>query len=252
MSTQASDASTQDVEVEKKTDTVAEKINSLVDSLEKDDKGSWKLPEGTEVDETTEFAVMAERRRRDTQASYTGVAQKVKALEAEKATLVTKVVSEAIIELTQAEKDELDDLKISDPEAWRKKMNALEHEVKSKRATAVDEELKQVSTTTLAKNELEERSSILIAFNDSHTDYPITQEVIDNDIPPRITQKLATGKITFEQFLNECYTYATTGKIVKTNETPNQPNLSKLAGTSKPDSKAVDKDIINSYSKETY
>jgi len=252
MSIQANTATTQNVEVKVETNTVAEKINSLVASLEKDDKGSWKLPEGTEVDETTAFAVMAERRRRDTQAAYTGVSQKVKALEAEKATLRSKAIDEASLQLTPELAEELDDLKFSNPEEWRKRMNVLETEHKTKRMNAIDEELKQVSTTTLVKNELEQREDILASFNASHSDYPISQEVIDNDIPPRILKKLETGKVTFEQFLAECYEYAKTGKVVKQTDAPEMPNIGRIPGGSKPDSKAVDKDIINSYKNETY
>ncbi len=252
MGTQADTATTQDVEVEVKTNTVAETINGLVAKLEKDDKGSWKLPADVEVDETTAFAVMAERRRRDTQAAYTGVSQKVKALEAEKATLRAKAIDEASLDLTPELTEELNDLKFSDPEEWRKRMNVLETEHRTKRMNAIDEELKHVSTTTLVKNELEQREDILASFNASHPDYPITQEVIDNDIPPRILKKLETGKVTFDQFLSECYEYATTGKVIKQTETPDMPNIGRIPGGSKPDSKAVDKDIIHSYRKETY
>lgn len=247
MGTQANDASTQGVQADGSANTVTEKINSLVEQLQKDDKGSWKLPEGVEADEITTFAVMAERRRRDTQSAYTGVTQKLKALEAEKATLLAKAVNTSNLTITPEQQEELDDLKFSNPEEWRKKMNALETEHKTKRVAEIDEELKQISTSTLAKTELEQREAILTEFNASHPDFPITQSVIDNDIPPRITKELETGKITFAQFLDKVYEYAKTGKVVYDKSAPAIPNLGDKPGSSKPDSKAVDKDIVSTY-----
>lgn len=252
MGTQANDASTQGVQAEGSANTVTEKINGLVEQLQKDDKGSWKLPEGVEADEMTTFAVMAERRRRDTQSAYTGATQKLKTLEAERATLLAKAVNTDSFTITPEQQEELEDLKFSNPEEWRKKINALEAEHKTKRVAEIDEELKQISTSTLAKTELEQREQLLTAFNESHSDFPITQAVIDNDIPPRITKKLETGKITFAQFLDEVYEYAKTGKVVKDASVPEIPNLGDKPGSSKPDSKAVDKDIVSTYRKTTF
>lgn len=251
MSTQAEQASTQDVEG-KTASNVTEKINKLVDVMVKDDKGSWSLPEGTEADEVTAFAAMAERRRRDTQSEYTKTAQKVKTLEAEKATLLSKALNDTNLTLTPEQQTELDDLKFSDPDEWRKKVNSLEREHKAKQVAAIDEELKQVSSSTLVSTELEQREAILTEFNASHEDFPITQTVIDNDIPPRIVKKLETGKITFAEFLEEVYSYAKTGKVVHDASTPEMPNLGKVPGSSKPDSKAVDKDISVSYLNTTF
>lgn len=245
------DASTQDNAGA--TETFADKVNVLVDKLVKDEKGSWSLPEGTEVDDATHFAVIAERRRRDTQSEYTKMSQKAKALEAEKAKLFDRAVGDVSMTLTPEQKEELEDLKFSDPEEWRKRINTLEKESRTKRSQEIEEELKQVSTSTLKTSELERRTELLSTFNSSHPDFPIDDDVIANDIPPRITKKLETGQITFEAFLHECYDYAKKGKIVKdTVQDPDMPNMSKAAGGSMPDKEALKKHSASSYEKETY
>ena len=72
---------------------------------------------------------------------------------------------------------------------------------------------------------------------------PLTEnqvdEVIENDIPPRITKKLADGKIDFAGFLAECKDYLTKGKVLAQPDTPPDiPNLGAVPGSSaKPDGK---------------
>lgn len=63
--------------------------------------------------------------------------------------------------------------------------------------------------------------------------------MIENDIPPRITKKLADGKIDFAGFLAECKDYLTKGKVLAQPDTPPDiPNLGAVPGSSaKPDGK---------------
>lgn len=245
------DATTQTNDTKQSGQTLEAKVNDIVGRMTKDDKGSWAIPEDVQ-DETLSFAAMAERRRRDTQADYTKVTQKAKALEAEKATLLQKIVDNPDLDLSPERKEELEQLKFEDPEEWRKQVNALEKESKQKRKASIDEELSKTSATALETEELERRTNVLAEFNASHPDFTINDDVIANDIPPRIVRKLETGKITFEDFLQECYDYSKTGKVIKQETTLDQPNLTKVPGGSKPDNKAVAEDIHTSYAKETY
>lgn len=245
------DATTQATDTKQPEPTLEAKVNDIVGRMTKDEKGSWVVPDEVQ-DEAIRFAVMAERRRRDTQADYTKVTQKAKALEAEKATLLQKIVDSPDLDLSPEKKEALEQLKFEDPEEWRKQVNILEKEAKQKRRSAIDEELGRASASTLETEELERRANVLAEFNESHKDFTINDDVIANDIPPRIVKKLETGKITFEDFLQECYDYSKTGKVVKQETTMDQPNLSKVPGGSKPDNKAVTEDVITSYRKETY
>lgn len=232
--------------------TIEAKINSVVDNMTRDEKGQYVLPD--DLNEAEKFAAIAEKRRRDTQSGYTKTAQENKALKAEKATLLKKVSSAVMVELTPAQAEELDELKFSDPEAWRRKVNAYENAAATKQQRALDEELSQVTASSLATEELEQRAEVLAAFNQAHPDVEFTDDMIANDIPPRIVKKLETGKISFEAFLQEAYDYTKSGKIVKQVDNPpnKQPNLSKVGGGHKPDDNAIKEDIVLSYNKEIY
>jgi hypothetical protein len=228
------------------------KVNAVVNEMTFDNTtNTWKLPEG--LTEEVKFAATAEKRRRDTQASYTKQTQIIKAQEAEKAELLKIVTGTVKLELTDAQKEELEDLKFSDPETWRQKVNVYEREALAKHKETVDSTLKQVSTSSQEKAEKERREIALKEFLLENPKIKLDDDVIANDIPPRILKKLETGIITFEAFLDECKTYLETGKVIaQTEKTMEQPNLSKIAGSSTPDKNAVKEDIVLSYAKETY
>lgn len=248
MSNPADKAATQENQ-ENKSDFAA-KVADAIKAATKDAKGNLVLPEG--LPEEVHFAATSEKRRLDTVASMTRDKQKINALEAEKAKLLDNVVGTVNLNLTEAQAEELEQLKFEDPEAWRGKMNELETAAKKKRRTEIDEELKQVSSTTLVKDELTRRKDVLKEFLEEHEGFHIDDDVIDNDIPPRIKRKLDKGEVTFEEFLQECYEYTTTGKVIKQEKTNDGPNLSKVAGGKNPSDTSVKEDIIKSYKKETY
>lgn len=230
--------------------TFADRVKEVIDNAKVDAKGNLILSD--DLPEELRYAVTAEKRLRDTQASYTKTRQELKAKEAEKSVLVQKVLSNVSLELTAEQAEELDDLKFSDPEAWRKKVNAYEMEALKKREKEIDEDVKKVSGSALEEEELERRKEVLASFLETHEGFDLNDEIIENDIPPRISKKLANGSITFEQFLQECYDFSTKGKVIKQEETLDQPNLSRFGGSGNPDKNAVKEDIIISYSKETY
>ena len=227
----------------------ADRVNEVVNAATVDNKGNIILPD--DLSEEMRFAATAEKRRRDTQSSYTKEVQSRKALEIEKSTLLSEFGS-VEVKLTQEQTEELEDLKFSDPEAWRTKLNQYESEAKDKRIKAIDEKLKTVSKTTLDNDELESRKQKLEAFAAEHTDFVLDDDVIANDIPQRITKKLATGAISFDEYLNECYNYLKTGKVVKQDDVIGQPNLGKAGGSHQPEKIAQSKDDVLSYNKEVY
>ena len=61
----------------------------------------------------------------------------------------------------------------------------------------------------------------------------ITDDVIQNDIPPRITKQLEQGKINFGEFLNQCGEYMSKGRVVAppSDKAPDNPNLNKTPGS---------------------
>lgn len=213
--------------------TFADQVNELYNSVETDDKGKLVFPEGT--DEALKYAVRTEKQLRDTKAGYTKASQQLKVTEAEKQKLIELTKKGAKYDLTPEQKEELEDLKFSDPDAWRKKVNQLEREAAENHTTKVNEALSDVSKSTSQEFELEQRKQVLADFQASNPDFVINDDVIQNDIPPRITSKLNKGDISFEQYLQEAKDYLAKGKTVGGAEkAPNMPSLSKVGGDSNP------------------
>lgn len=225
-------------------------VQEAVKAMSRGADGKYVLPSG--LSPAVKHAAILEKRRRDTQSEYTRLTQQKKALEAENIALKNKALKEVRLTLSQEQTQELEDLKFSDPEAWRKKVNLYESEALDRQRSELNEEVTKISADTLAKEELERRKDVLKEFNQEHPDFVLDDGTIANDIPPRITKRLETGEISFEAFLQECYDYSKTGKVVMQEKTLNQPNLSKVGGGSKPDKFAETQDAILSYNKEVF
>jgi hypothetical protein len=188
-----------------------------------------------------------EKRFKDTQAAYTKAQQKLKETEAK--AKVLEELSKPRVELPKDIADELEDLKYRDPDTWRLRLATLEQEALDKHREKLNEATKAASL----ENELERRAQVLAEFSNSHPDIVLTDDVIQYDVPKRITSKLEKGEISFEEFLSETYTYLTTPKkIGSANTTLGQPNLTKIGGDSTPTGSAQARDIETSYSKAVF
>ena len=64
------------------------------------------------------------------------------------------------------------------------------------------------------QQELNRRTSILSQFQQEHPDVAFTDELLQFDIPLRITKKLEDGKVIVKKFLNEVYNYVKTPKVI--------------------------------------
>lgn len=196
-------------------------------------------PESTTVD--------YEKRFKDTQAFATKLAQekaeKERELEELKAEFsVLKATAKPSMTISKEVQDELDDLKYSDPEAWRSRLNKLEAEANRE----FDSKLSEARNATSQQMELNRRASVLADFQTRHPDIAFTDELLQLDIPGRIVKKLESGKVSYEEFLNEVVDFVKAPKVIgDTNKTLNQPNLSKLGGDSTPTKDTVDNKNLN-------
>ena len=209
------------------------------------------IPEGTTTDtpESTQ-QVDYEKRFKDTQAFATKIAQekadKERELEELKAELsVLKETAKPSLTIDPQVQSELDDLKYSDPDAWRVKMNELELKSKQEFHSKIDE-AKQLSSQQL---ELQRRANILEQFQTEHPDVELTDELLNLDIPRRIVKELENGKVTYEEFLNNVYNYVKTPKVIgSTTKTLEQPNLSKTGGDDTPTkNSSSNQNVIKTY-----
>lgn len=209
------------------------------------------IPESTTTDtpESTQ-QVDYEKRFKDTQAFATKVAQEkaeaVRELQELKAELsVLKETAKPSLTIDEQTQNELEDLKYSDPDAWRARVNELEQNANLEFNSKIDE-AKKLSTQQL---ELQRRANILEQFQTEHPDVVFTDELLHLDIPQRIVKELENGKVTYEEFLNNVYNYVKTPKVVgSATKTLEQPNLSKTGGDDTPTKNSSgNQNIIQSY-----
>jgi hypothetical protein len=181
-----------------------------------------------------------EKRFKDTQAAYTKSRQEIAEL---KAKLTVSGVGDTIpLVIPEGLREELEDLKYSDPEAWRKQLGALEKEQQTK-----------YNDTIAQMTELEHRELTFMEFSASHPDIVLTDDVIQNHVPSGITKRLERGEITFEQFLQESYDFLKAPKVIGDgNKTLEQPNLSKVGGGAMPSDSVSAKLVVDSYRNEVY
>jgi hypothetical protein len=225
----------------------ADQVNNLVNSADVDDKGNLVLPQDSTVPEEVFYAATLEKRRRDTQSALGKTSQKLAAESKMREELEKRVAAQVKLDMSPEDSERLDALKYDDPEAWRVEMNKLEQ----KATTTVQEELNTLSTEASRHAELTRRAQVLEDFN-SKAAIPITDEVLENDIPPRISRQLEKGEITFEEFLAKAEDYLVTPKKVADTKLAAQPNLGKAGGGADPAAEAVAKQDHISYANQSF
>jgi len=228
--------------------TYEQRVNEVVGKMTEKEDGTWELPEDTPED--LKYAATLEKRRRDTQAGFTKTSQKVKALEIEKNALAEKLseLASQSFKLSEDQREELEDLKIANPDAWREKLNQYETQAQDAMAAILTETQDKADLAS----EKERRRIILAEFNQEHGDL-ITDGVLANDVPPRFTKALDEGTVSFEEFLGNVKTYLETPKqVTNGSEVKKQPNLNNQGGGSTVSKGAADKDAVASYDKTTF
>lgn len=227
--------------------TYESRVNEVISNVTKSEDGKLTFPEGT--DENLAFSATAEIRRRDTQSAYTKNQQTLKALQAENEKLASSWESDAVANLSSTEQAKLEELKVQDPDTWRSEIARLEEEKRSKfkeRRTAISEEASQMT-------EIERRGLQLEQFNKDHPGLELTDDVIENDVPPRITRKLEKGEIQFDEYLAEVADYLGKPKKIDTGEqAPRTPDFAGVRSSGSPSQEALDKQSKSDYNKEVF
>lgn len=235
---------------EDKTPTFADQVNAIAGQLQEIEDGKWELPEGVEADENVLYAATIEKRRRNDQSAYTKSRQELAAAKATNAKLASHMVDSATMHLTDEQREELEDLKVSDPDEWRKKINEYETESRNIIANRVKELEKEGSV----ESQLEAREIQYKQFEEE-TGIKLNDDIVDNELPASYKKKLETGEISFAEFLTKAKMFLTGDKVIKDAEDPKDdpnPDLGNLPGGSKPSTEAQEKDIEASYKGELY
>lgn len=197
------------------------------------------------------YAITLEHRRRNTQSSYTKNQQKTKALEAENSKLAELVSGVSKVEIPKEDLDRLDALMYEDPQKWRKELDIVEKKAIGETKAKIAELTSEAKDAAEVSFELNRREQVLSLFNES-AELQITEELIANEVPPRITKKLAEGKVTFEEFLDEVAIYVGKGKVIKNEDILDQPNMGDLGGSKTPDNTKSDKGLAEKYKADLY
>jgi hypothetical protein len=214
-------------------------VNRLLKETKVTEDGKFEYPENTPA--WARVAIANEKKFRDTQTSFTKIAQEKKVLEAELEALRSKL--EAKASLTPEQQEELETLKTEDPDAYFEKRTQYEAEASQK----FNDEIKEVKTKTAEELELERRQQYLNEFN-SKREKPINNDVIENEVPAKYLRELEEGKVTFEQFLANVAEFVDAPKVVgKKEEVTNVTNLSKLAGGTEPSKEKQYDNIAEEY-----
>lgn len=233
----------------KKTEpTFEQTVNETVAGMMKGDNGKWQFAEGSELSDQVKFAAKTERRRRDQEGAYTKQMEEVAALKAMNEQLTAKVKTKPSASISDEQAQELDNLKFEDPDAWRAKLN--EYETQASRQ--LQEELVKMEQESSKQAEVERRKIVLAQFNAQNPQLNLTDEVIIDNVPPRIIKQLETGEIAFDDFLAKAKTYITTPKVLDSGTVlAAEPNMGQLQGSANPN---VDNQLgsDDSYENEVY
>ena len=207
---------------------VEQKLREAVRKVTRDENGKLVLPEG--LNDTEQFAVRESFRRGDTESAFGKSQAQLKASKKTIESLTTKALN-ARPEDSPEETARLNDLKIVDPDKWRKEMNNKETAHEQSVRTEVQDSEKQA--TQDSNKEADEK--MLAAFNLIHPNAQITDEVFEKDIPQRFKDQYLSGDMSFNQLLDKSHEYLTKNKILGTaSKAKDLPNLGDSGGSGLP------------------
>lgn len=228
---------------------IEQQVNELAGKLVAGEDGSLQVPDGVEASEELLFAAKVEKRRRDTQSAFTKASTEAKQLRAENETLAKSWEQDAVANLSSKEQARLEELKVQDPDSWRSEITKLEEEKRNQFKTKREE----LSQKARSQTETERRAEVLAEWQKSNPDIELTDEVVENDIPPRITKKLESGDITFEEFLEQSKQYLTKGKTLEPGAVVDpEPGFATARGGARPSEDAVTKASSSEYAQEVF
>ena len=232
---------------------VEEQVKEALKVLTEIEDKEKQKEELSKFDDAIVYAARAEKRRRDTQAAYTKAQQEAIAAKKEKEALENLIAEELekSLDLSPEQREELEELKLVDPDEWRQKLNELEKQQKTLKRQKIKELTEKAKQEATTEFELQRRKEILDEFQRTHPDVEITDEVIANEVPPKYTRELEQGKISFEEFLEKVYGFLKSGKTVVQQKASKKPDLSKTPGGSTP-GEAAPEDVFEMWQKETF
>ncbi len=237
-------ASNQDTEL-------SELVTKYVHSVDPDDKSKLQLPD--DMPDWQKAVIRTEKRARDAQAELSRTQVKLRESDAKNGVLMetaSTMVPEDF-QLNDSEIAELNQLKKTDADQYRLRVNALEAKAKEAQATKLQELTDKAATDATASHTSKNRVSVLADFREANPDLVITDDVLVNDVPPRLLAGVNSGEYSYGEYLNQVKTYLETSKKVPGKD-GEEHNIHQLAGSTTPGKKAAENEGKKSYSKMTF
>jgi hypothetical protein len=153
---------------------------------------------------------------------------KIKRLKDQQDKLITEASKFVMASLSEAQKDELEDLKYSDPERWRLKVNKYEEEARQQTVKKLSEAINSDIDDSEDAVELEYRRYLLDLYNKQNPKIKLTDELLAKKVPPNIITKLSQGEITFSDFLEIIPKYLGSTSLKKEVKVGKNTKLSKI------------------------
>lgn len=195
-------------------------LNQTVKATKVDEKGNLIFPDG--IMEEMKAAVRAEKKYRDLQRNFQSNQQELQAEKAKVQELENLIPNDG---LTDEEREELEQLKLTDPDQWYQRKRELEDRASQTRVNKLNEAKETAASKAKQLTVEEQRQEAFELFN-SQREVPITQEMLNNDIPMRLINKRDEMDVT--DWLSEVANFLDSPKTVANNIPNNVQNLGKL------------------------
>ena len=189
--------------------------------------------------------IEAEKRRRGTVAGFTKSQQQLKAVEAQATFLRDKVAAQ--IKLTPEQQEELDTLKLTDPDQWRTKIDAYEVSAKKQFEDSIVKELERIKSLSAEEFERERLADQLKEFIKANPELDLTKDEIADQVPPLYMKRLAKGEISFDEFLSLTKQFLTASGKTLARDVPNAggTNANNVRGSSSAPAKPEVSNILD-------
>jgi len=225
---------------------VAKHVNNL------DDKGKLQLP--NDMPDWQKHVVRAEKRQRDAQAEL-GRTQ----ADLRKSTAANGVLMDAAgtiipddFQLNDAELEDLKHLRTSDPDAYRLRVNDLEGKAKDAQSTKLKEATAKAGDDADLAHVAKNRLSVLQDFREANPELVITDDVLINDVPPRLLAGVTEGNYSYGEYLDKVKVYISTGKKAPGSENNDPHNINSMPGSNTPGKGAAERAGKSDYAKITF